>query len=254
MYRIPFGELKTMQKAIQKKMLAPLLSHKIIHAYTKKRSTLTMARLHVGKQFIVKLDIRDFFPSIRPGRVCEMFKNIGLSGAPARLLTNLVTYDNQLPQGPPTSPDIAKQVLASFCDRLENLCSAHGLTPGVYGDDIYVSGSVRAKKIKNLLVHIIKQAGFDINENKIKVMEPGQRKEVTGIVVNEKLNIPKEYYRNLRAELHACQVKGPRALFGKDLKKGMNELKGKINQVKQLNKNRAKNLEKQFDLIVWSGS
>lgn len=250
---IPNGELKRVQELIQKKILRDLPSHQIIHGYTRKRSPITIAKLHLGKPYIVRLDIKGFYPSVRPWRVCQVFRQMGTSEDVARLLTQLVTYRNQLPQGPPTSPDIAKQVLDSFCKRVERLCQIHGLTPGVYGDDLYVSGTIRVKRIKNLLMRIIIQEGFLINENKIEVMKPGQRKIVTGVIVNEKLNIPKEYYRELRKDLFVCKTKGPGALFEDDFKKGKDHLRGKIEHVKRLNPRLGANLEQQFNLIKWDG-
>ncbi len=228
--------------------------HGTIYGYRKKRDAIKSAALHVGKPVLVTLDIKDFFPSIRPTRVYEMFLERGCSRPVARLLTELTTYENQLPQGPPTSPGIANQILTSSAKRISGVCQKHGLTMSVYGDDIFISGSIRAAKVKNLLFRIIEAEGFSLNLKKTGVSKAGERKIVTGISVNTKINIPKDYYKKVRAILHHASERGFGALFpGLAEKKAKNRLKGMIGHVRRLNQIKGEQLQKKFAAITGEG-
>jgi len=250
-YNKPYGDLKKVQKIIHRKFIRSIPSHNIIHSYRSNRDQVTNAQIHVGKQLIVKLDIKDFFPSVGPERVFKALRDVNCSEPVARLLTRLCTRQNQLPQGAPTSPGIANQVLMPLARRIERLCSIHHLTPSIFGDDITVSGSKRAQKIKNLLARIIQEEGFCVNKDKIKVLPARVKQVVTGVVVNRKTNVDKDYYRRVRAVVHNCLTKGPATQFEGDLRKAKNSLRGKISHVQKLNPSRGANLLRTFHLISW---
>lgn len=247
----PYGELKKLQRMIHRKILKELPVHDSIHSYRKKRDQRTNALPHVGKLYMVKSDIKDFFPSIKPKMVLVTLLKLGFPEPTARILLQLTTYLNQLPQGPPTSPGIADLVLFPLARRFEGLCLKHGATFTIYGDDITISGSERILKLKNLFMRIIMDEGYTLHPDKIHVSRPSDKKKVTGVVVNKRLNIDKEYYRILRSQIHNCRIKGPAPQFKGDLSKARNSLLGKINHVKRLNANKGKQLMDEFSLINW---
>jgi RNA-directed DNA polymerase len=178
---------------------------------------------------MIKLDIKDFFPSITPTIVRTTLLKLGFSRPVSRMLCLLTTYREQLPQGPPTSPGIANLVLLPLARRFERLCLDHGVQLTIYGDDITVSsGSRRVLKLKNLFMRIIAEEGFDIHPQKIQVLKPRDKKKVTGVVVNKCPNIDKEYYRLLRAQIHNCRVKGSATQFPGDQRKARDSLFGNI--------------------------
>ncbi len=246
-YRIPSDELKKVQRLIHLKLLSHYPVHESIYSYRKKRDTVKSALLHVGASVLVKLDIKDYFPSIRPLRVHEMFIQRGCSDTVAALLTKLTTSDNQLPQGPPTSPGIANQILTPLAKRFSGVCTQHGLTMSTFGDDLYVSGSNRAAQVKNLLVRIVEDEGFFLNPEKTVVSRPGQRKTVAGISVNTKINIPKDKYKTIRATLHDASVRGFAGLFPRlNAKAAQDRLRGMIEYVIRLNPSKGEQLMKKF--------
>jgi hypothetical protein len=249
----PNPELKKIQKTIHRKILKKLSVHQCIHSYRKGRDHVTNARPHVANAYMIKLDIKDFFPSITPAMVRTTLLKIGFPQPVSRMLGLLTTYRNQLPQGPPTSPGIANLVLFPLARRFERLCLDHGVECTIYGDDITVSsGSHRVLKLKNLLMRIIVDQGFNIHPQKIQVLKPRDKKKVTGVVVNKMPNIDKAYYRLLRAQIHNCCVKGPASQFAGDQKKARDSLFGKINHVKKLHPLRGKTLLDEFNQIKWS--
>jgi len=171
-------------------------------------SPVTNAQIHVGQSVVIKLDIRDFYPSIHFTRVQRLLIEMGFSQEISQLLTRLVTFKGHLAQGFPTSSSIANLVLASIAPRIEKLCLDHDLRFSFYQDDLTVSGRSRAVDIKKLFSTILRQEGFKINQKKLQVMMNTERQEVTGLVVNKKVNISKDEYRNLRAILHQCRING----------------------------------------------
>lgn len=248
----PQKELKKIQKAIHRKILRKLPIHFSIHSYRKKRDQISNAEPHVGNPYMINLDIKDFFPSISPSKVYTTFKKLGFSDPISRMLVALTTYQNQLPQGPPTSPGIANLVLFPLVRRFENVCVKHGVKLSVFGDDITASGSSRILKLKNLFYRIILESDYKIHPGKIKVSKPGSKKIVTGVVVNEKINVDKLYFRTLRAQIHNILIKGAAVPSEKERQKIRNSLFGKINYVKRLNATKGYNLMQEFNRIDWS--
>lgn len=249
-YFIPSSDLKKVQRCIHRKLLRRLPVHDSIHSYRRNRDTITNASVHVGNPILLKLDIKDFFPSIRPEKIYEIFLKNGCSSSVSRLLTTLTTFQNQLPQGPPTSPGIANQVLAPLAKRLYGVCLRHGLALSIYGDDICVSGPKRAAQVKSLLKRIVESEGFTLNLDKSCVRKAGEKKTVTGISVNEKINIDKDYYRKVRALIHHAATKGYEDLFPDcPPGKARERLRGMIRHVARLNPSRGDQLQKKFCLI-----
>lgn len=249
-YFIPNSDLKKVQRYIHRKVLRRLPVHDSIHSYRKKRDTITNASVHVGNPILLKLDIKDFFPSIRPTKVYEIFLKYGCSSSVSRLLTTLTTFQNQLPQGPPTSPGIANQVLSPLAKRMNGVCVQHGLALSIFGDDICVSGSRRAAQVRGLLERIVESEGFSLNLMKSAVRKAGEKKTVTGISVNEKINIDKDYYRKVRALVHHAATRGFGELFpGYPPDRARERLRGMIRHVAKLNPVRGDQLYKKFLLI-----
>lgn len=105
----PYGELKKLQRMIHRKILKELPLHDSIHRYRKKRDQRTNALPHVGKLYMVKLDIKDFFPSVNPKMVLITLLKLGFSKPIARILLQLTTYQNQLPRCPLTSHSTSQE-------------------------------------------------------------------------------------------------------------------------------------------------
>jgi retron-type reverse transcriptase len=245
----PSIPLKKVQRLILKRILQCLPVHTIINSYRKKRDTLYNAKLHAGHDYLLTFDIEDFFPSVQPQRVYPVFKRYNCSDEVASLLTLLTTFQDQLPQGAPTSPALANLVLNSLASRISNLCSRYRLTTSIYGDDTAVSGPPRVQKFQNLLIAITEQEGFKVNEKKISHQPAWRRQVVTGIVVNHQPNVPKKYYRKVRETIYKCLSMGPESQFGKDLEYGKMSLRGKINFIRRLNQVKAEKLTAKYEQI-----
>jgi hypothetical protein len=191
------------------------------------RSIVTNADFHRGQNYVFNLDLKDFFTSISKSRVCKR-----LQLAPfffhkkvAELIAGLCSIQEcracddgrtktvyVLPQGAPTSPLISNAI----CDTLDRLLTGisrrFGLRYTRYADDITFSSmhNVYAEdgEFRQELSRIIEKQGFVINDNKIRLQKRGTRQTVTGIIVNQKLNVCQRYARDIRNLLYIWEKYG----------------------------------------------
>ncbi|MBU4467551.1 MAG: reverse transcriptase family protein [Candidatus Omnitrophica bacterium] len=247
---------------ISKKTLFP----ETFHGYKKKRSNLTNARCHLNKRVITKLDIKDFFPSVHFKKVLALFGSLGFNEQESKILSRLTTADYCLPHGFSTSPTLAALMLINLDKRLKTLFMKIGLdyTYTFFSDDITISGNKGIKTLKKLICKIFRQEGFIVNESKIKEQNFWEKQEVTGISVNEKLNVPYDYRHNLRAIVHNCITLGPRTQIDRfnsefcldrkldlSLSKFRERIFGKINYIKPINRELYNQLLAYFNKINW---
>ncbi len=178
----------------------------------------------------MNVDLEGFFPSISFARVRHLFRRLGYSGSIATLLALLCTecprrkvvYDGTtyfvatgkrgLPQGACTSPAISNQIACKLDRRLTGLAMKLGVLYTRYADDfIFSAAKTFNDKIGYLLArirHIAQEEGFSLNPKKTRVKRANARQSVTGLVVNDKPNVPRDVLRRLRAILHRAKTEG----------------------------------------------
>lgn len=200
-------------KSIQRRIAEVLLCHMPISAYAKAYryggSTLSNALPHVGKPVVLKLDILHFFDSIRYSDVKENVFPAEIYAEPLRILLTMLCYcRDALPQGAPTSPAITNILLRDFDEGVGLWCRERGIVYTRYCDDLTFSGDFAPEDVIAFVRRELKALGFLLNEQKTRIQRPGNRQWVTGIVVNEKPNLPGDYRRNLRQELYYCRKFG----------------------------------------------
>ena len=193
---VPRGPLRTLQDKIRTEILAKVPLQACVQGGVRNCSIITNAKHHVGKPVLSTMDIRKCFPSITVERVRGVFEELGFSGDALSIVTKLTTWDFQLPQGPPTSPRIADLVLANLDRRQLGVAKQHGFTYTRFVDDMSASGGRRLRKVRNLQERIINDEGFSVKPLKVgqkKLMYRDQdRQQLTGLVLNQKINLPRE--------------------------------------------------------------
>lgn len=226
----PHKRLGKAQRWVFHNILIRLALTSEAHGFVRNRSTVSNAREHVGKKLVVNLDLKDFFPSISFARVLGLFQSLGYSPAVATVLAllctepprTLVTHDGskywvaagerRLPQGACTSPTLSNLIVRHLDRRIAGVSKRLGWTYTRYADDLSLSCGEQAKpymgKVLASVRKIVAEEGFSVNERKGRVQRSGGRQEVTGIVVNEKLGLPRAEVRKLRAILHAAVATG----------------------------------------------
>lgn len=182
------------------------------HGFVPGRSVLTNAQPHAGRRFVLNLDLKDFFTNTHYGRVERVLQlaPFSLSPAVARLVANLCCDLGSLPQGAPTSPLLTNAVCQRLDRRLRQLATRHRATYTRYADDLTFSSQRPAfrEQFHAELKVILGAEGYQENERKRRLQLPNTRQEVTGIVVNKKPNVTREYARQIRAMLHNWETKG----------------------------------------------
>jgi hypothetical protein len=201
---IPVTELKGIQRLIAKKLWPSFTYSKISHGYRKGHSIVTAANMHLGPRSVLRIDMKDFFPSITANRIAKYFLKNGVSQSATTILTNLTTYKGRIPQGAPTSPGLSNAISYFMDCELENISSSWGLAVTRYSDDIIFSGKeFNWNKLLITIVDIVNRHGFEINESKTKYMKPDQGKRVLGLNVNgDVVRLPKKTRRIMRAAFY----------------------------------------------------
>ena len=210
--------LKGIQKQIHANLLSRLWLPHTIHGYRRRRSIMTATEMHVGAPHLWAADIRSFYPSISAWHVREMFIRLRCTSDVAALLTRLTTRHHCLPQGTPTSPDLANLYLRMYrvADRIEGVATQHGLQVSFFGDDILVSGPRPFSHLHSRLEEIIHESSLRLKQHKTVVASSrSDSHRALGIVLNARgseRDVPRAYRRQLRRLLYVALRYGVGAL------------------------------------------
>lgn len=201
----PVPELSMIQRWIAVNILNRLtvdLSNAAM-AYVPGRSIVSHVDCHLSSRQLVKLDLRDFFPSITTSHVFDLFFDAGYSVGVARTLAALTTANGSLPQGAPSSPAISNLVLRRFDTSVAVVCDEYQLRYTRYADDIVISGEL-VQDIQHRVSSIAAEYGFQLNYKKSKTyLDPESPRLVTGLLIqNGRARLPKSSRRRIRAQAH----------------------------------------------------
>jgi RNA-directed DNA polymerase len=205
---------KILYKCLVEVEAQPGRKNTLSHAFRQAHSILTNAKAHRKRRYVLNLDLQDFFPTFNFGRVRGYFlknNDFLLSEKAATLIAQIACYEGALPQGSPCSP-IISELLTHFLDiRLATLAKKHRCTYTRYADDLTFSTNQKEFPVAlaveteagwtlgSSLVQKIESANFTINPTKTRMQLRARRQTVTGLVVNEKINVRAPYYKNARA-------------------------------------------------------
>ena len=218
----PTGKLKDIQKCISV-IIAPYYRiPDCVHGFAEGKSVASNASMHTAKNYVLNIDLKDFFPAITYTRVVKSLKELGFNDEVSDIIARLCTIPmwdeqnqmlrNSLPQGSPASPLLSNIVCISLDRRLSGLAKRFGLTYSRYADDITFSSdhSVYAKDSEFLkeLENIVESSGFKINEKKTRLQKKGSRQDVTGLIVGEQINTYRQFTKNLRAAVFHAENNG----------------------------------------------
>lgn len=272
----PASDLMLLQKRIKQKILDELPSpQSCVTAFTKGKSILNNAESHTEKSVVVKFDLKDFFPSISFAKVFKIFTSLGFNHAEAsdlsfitttptvalpyedfpkgKLVHALKNFDSLpqekfknfrrrgLPQGAPTSPQLANLAALRMDQRMTGLAKSLGFSYTRYADDLTFSSESSNAKV-NILIKavsdIVGESGFILNHKKTGIMRAPGLRRVTGLIVDgNKPKVRRSMMRKIRALIHQFD-KLPNF-------KGINQLQGYLSFVQMIN-------TEQFDKLTSS--
>ena len=276
--------LKRIQRRLLDEIVARIPAHNKAHGFRPGRSVATFVAPHTGRCVVLKMDLRDFFPSVTAARVLAIFLTAGYPEDVARLLAGLCTNSvpievtrhavqiladrspdawrsrrlfaqPHLPQGAPSSPALANLCAFRLDDRLDGLARAAGACYTRYADDLVFSGDATfARGVDRFARHvaaIVLEEGFAIQHRKTRVMRQGVRQQAAGVVLNSHPNASRGEFDQLKAVLHNCARDGPVGQNRAGHRDFRAHLLGRIAHVARLNPHRGERLKAMFDRIAW---
>lgn len=212
----PVAKLKQIQSCIHQMLQTVYETQSQAYGFVPGKSIADNAALHTGKAFVLNVDLKDFFPSVHFRRIKAMLEkapfNLSEEKEPlAFLIANLCTENGVLPQGAPTSPFFTNVICQRLDQKLELLAKKFHAVYSRYADDLSFSADdyVFTKRFMVELDKIISSERFRINDEKTRVQGKAYRQEVTGLIVNQKVNVNKHYFRSYRTLLYLYKTKGP---------------------------------------------
>ncbi|WP_223643494.1 reverse transcriptase family protein [Corallococcus sp. EGB] len=281
----PGEELARLQRQVLHGILDRIPPHEAAYGFVKGRGIRGFVEPHTGQAVVMRLDLEDFFLSVRPPRVWGVFRAAGypdgVAGALAGLCTNRTPgavvakarraddarkvdarwllarrlESRHLPQGAPTSPALANLAAYKLDVRLSALAAALGMHYTRYADDLAFSGSdARAGSAHRLLRcvrSIVRDEGFTVREDKTRVMHQGHQQWLAGVVVNQHPSLRRADYDRLKALLHLSRTRGPNSQNTGGHPDFRAHLLGRIAWVTHLHPARGARLRAIFEQIVW---
>ncbi|MER8522269.1 reverse transcriptase domain-containing protein [Mesorhizobium sp. M0644] len=227
----PNERLKYLQRHI-----APLLDQLYrvrnpVHGFVSGKSVKTNALAHLRKRFVLNIDLKDFFPSITENRVAGVLEALGIDSRVASIVARLCCHNAHLPQGAPTSPVLSNMICFRLDKELLTFAKSARCIYTRYADDITLSSNQPMTALfegpaqplghfaPDLLVatlrNIVVTNGFAINPNKAHYADRNSRRMVTGLKINELINVDRRYVRNVRAALYSVETLGRKAAQAK---------------------------------------
>ncbi len=280
----PKPRLKALQRQILSQILEKIPSHPAVHGFVKGRSIQSCVGAHVGQRIILRMDLRDFFPSFPARRIQTFFRTVGYPEAVADLLGGTCTsvaprglwakerFDPpvawaerqqardlygrpHLPQGAPTSPALANVCSYRLDCRLAGLARTCGAEYTRYADDLAFSGGrLFERTSERFSIHvaaILLEEGFSVNHRKTRIMRQGVRQHVLGLVANRHPNIIRADFDRLKATLTNCVRLGPASQNREAHPQFRLHLEGRVGFVETINAAKGQRLRRLFEQIPW---
>ena len=243
-----------LQDCLDEINLAKSKEDHIVHGFMRKRSIISNAKQHRNRRWVFNLDLQNFFPSIHFGRVRGFFikdKNFALNPDVATILAQIACDGNALPQGSPCSPVISNLIAHVLDMHIVRLASKVGCRYSRYADDLTFSTNKKefpppiaspdpmkgphawlpGKELEEIIIH----SDFKVNAKKTRMQYRDSRQDVTGLVVNRKINIRREYRHSVRAMVHRLFRTGKFELSRPVTKNGQTTFEKREGRLDELN-------------------
>jgi RNA-directed DNA polymerase len=224
MISAPDERLKFLQRKLADKLSELYRPRNPVHGFVAERSVKTNAIAHLHRRFIVNVDLRDFFPTISQKRVEGMLSSLGIDARVVEIIGRICCNNGSLPQGAPSSPVLSNMICFRLDKQLMGIAKEARSIYTRYADDITFSshqpltalfettlppaGRFSPDLLTPKLRGVFQQNGFAINPDKAHYAERHSRRIVTGLKINELLNVDRRYVRNIRAALHSIETLG----------------------------------------------
>jgi RNA-directed DNA polymerase len=214
----PCSHLKQVQRALLDRVLVHVEPHHAAMGFVRGKSIAMNARRHHGASHLFKTDIRFFFSSITTTHVESVLQTqfLHLSPDVMKEIVALVTWNERLPQGAPTSPQLANLVMYDFDERCHWFCKRLGAVYTRYADDISISASDAdvLRQLESVVSEGIRGLGMELHRKKTRHYGPHERKTVTGLDIGGARIRPTRAFRKKAAALVRMTTKYPDKMTG----------------------------------------
>ena len=224
----PKPRMRETQRRLLRRLIERIPAHPAARGFIPGSSPAAFAWPHTDRPVVLRVDLRHCFETITVPRVRAVFRQAGYPPHIARLLAELCTTatpvdelrgidhthaallrERHLPQGAPTSPHLANLVMRPLDRRLDGYARRHGLRYTRYGDDLAISGdAMNADRVLWTVLRIVEDERFTVHPEKVRIMHSHQRQHLAGLVVNDRPQVARSDYDNLRALLHNARRHG----------------------------------------------
>lgn len=212
----------------------------ISYAFEKNKSIISNAKIHKNKRFVFCIDLNDFFNMFHFGRVLGYFSSNRYFKLPKEVavtIAQVACYKGVLPQGAPSSPIITNLICQTLDMHVLKIAKKYKLDYTRYADDLTFSTNKKdflynKDDFFKDLKKEIQKSGFSINDSKTRLIYHDSRQIVTGLVVNQKINVPRAFYKSTRAMLHSLYTTGEFKLDGKN--GTIAQLEGRLSFIDQI--------------------
>ena len=222
----PKKSLKAIQQKLNRILMLFYENKEPVHGFVKNKSIITNANYHLNKKLILNLDLENFFSTINQGRVFGVFRNkpFNFSILISKLLSNICCFQNITPQGAPTSPILSNFVCRKLDNDLTQLAKVFHCSYSRYADDITFSTNQKefpkeiaeivydenTREIKHIVGNVLNRLilinGFNINTKKTRIQNKHNRQNVTGLTINEKINVTRQYIKITKSMLYNWEI------------------------------------------------
>lgn len=220
----PDRRLKMLQTKIASSLAPIYKPRNPVHGFVDGRSVKTNATAHLRSKFVMNLDIESFFSAITEGRVSGLMSALGIDDRVAEILARICCNEGVLPQGAPSSPIISNMICFRMDKELQTIAKECRCIYTRYADDITFSsyqpltllfegppppaGNFSPDLLKDRLRGAFRYNGFAINPQKVHYADKYSRRTVTGLKINELVNVDRKFVRNIRAALFVTETQG----------------------------------------------
>lgn len=272
----PKGKTRRAQLWIKESILDQLTPAPAAMAFRPGLSILDNAQRHAASELIVRLDVKDFFPSITFPRVRGWFRQLGYSPGMASVFALIVTDrdrrtltlegvtrsvalgERALPQGACTSPGLANLVMRSFDRRVAAWSGNRNWIYTRYADDLVFSSRDESADVGQLIgfvTRMLDEESFRVNGKKTAVMRGSSRKTVTGLVLGNEgeVRLRRDYRRKVRAMLHRCETLGLDVVSEQDGRDALAAARGHIAFVRMISPQEAEAWELRYPWLIQRG-
>lgn len=222
-----------------------------------KRSIFDHAKPHVGRKMVATFDVKAFYPSTKPAMVRTVLERLGFRGDATDAVLRLVTQDDELPQGSPTSGFLANLALEPADRRIDALCRKHGLNFTRYVDDMAISGDTDLTKFQGTIIEAVKECGYEVAPEKIRYMSRNVSQLVTKLRVNDKMRPTREFMAEVKADIWECLNAGAAAIAaerGVPLHNLKNSLTGKVSHIRGADREAGDKLRGMLRGVDWKSA